>query len=129
MTKTALIIGAGKGISGSFAKELASEGYKVCLASRNLQNIASIASDISGFAVTVDVSSEESIRNLFKKFQKMLEILRVPYQPGNPYERRSSYIVKLLSMHSPTKEGKLLKFYAFTVGEPSSRDRAAVAAP
>ena len=72
MTKTALIIGAGKGISGSFAKELASEGYKVCLASRSLKNIDSIASDIGGFAVEVDVSSEESIRNLFKKFQKLL---------------------------------------------------------
>ena len=74
MTKTALIIGAGKGISGSFAKELASEGYKVCLASRSLKNIDSIASDIGGYAVEVDVSSEESIRNLFKKFQKMLGV-------------------------------------------------------
>ena len=79
MTKTALIIGAGKGISGSFAKELASEGYKVCLASRSLKNIDSIASDIGGFAVEVDVSQKKAFVICLKSFKNCLVSLTLFY--------------------------------------------------
>jgi len=118
MAKTALIIGAGKGISGSFAKELASEGYKVCLASRNLQNIASIASDISGFAVTVDVSSEESIRNLFKKFKKMLDVPDVVLY--NPSQRLKGNICDL-DISAAREAINVTAFGALVVAQEASK--------
>lgn len=118
MTKTALIIGAGKGISGSFAKELASEGYKVCLASRSLKNIDSIASDISGIAVKVDVSSEESIRNLFKNFQKMLDVPDVVLY--NPSQRLKGNICDL-DISAAREAINVTAFGALVVAQEASK--------
>jgi len=47
MSKTALIIGAGSGISGAFAIELADEGYSVCLACRNTDKLKGLSAKIS----------------------------------------------------------------------------------
>ena len=47
MSKTALVIGAGPGISGAFATELADKGYSVCLACRNTDKLKGLAVKIS----------------------------------------------------------------------------------
>lgn len=68
--KSALIIGAGPGISLAFGKKLAESGYKVCLASRNLEKLQLLATSIGADAVTVDCSSNDSIVALFEAFDK-----------------------------------------------------------
>ena len=68
MSKTALIIGAGSGISGAFAKELADEGYSVCLACRNTDKLKDLSIKISATAFKTDCSREESILRLFDHF-------------------------------------------------------------
>ena len=40
MAKSALIVGAGSGISASFARALARDGYKVALSARNTDKLA-----------------------------------------------------------------------------------------
>ncbi len=81
--KSALIIGAGKGISGAFAKELFNDGYKICLASRNIKNFESIAKEISAVSLKVDCAQEQSISDLFKEVEKKIGIPSVVlYNPS-----------------------------------------------
>ena len=65
MTNTALIIGAGSGISASFARLLAKNGYQVALASRNPSKLASLASDLKATTHTCDASDPASVDRLF----------------------------------------------------------------
>ena len=65
MNKVALIIGAGPGISLSFAKELVSAGYTVALASRDMEKLKPLALSIGAQAFKVDASSIDDIQKLF----------------------------------------------------------------
>lgn len=65
MMKTALIVGAGSGISASFARLLAKEGYHVALASRDPAKLASLASDLKATTHTCDASDPASVDRLF----------------------------------------------------------------
>ena len=46
MTRTALIVGAGSGISASFARLLDGEGYEIALASRTPARVAALAAGL-----------------------------------------------------------------------------------
>lgn len=63
--KVALIIGAGPGISLSFAKELIGTGYTVALASRDMEKLKPLAQLIGAQAFKVDANSIEDIQKLF----------------------------------------------------------------
>jgi len=65
MTKTALIVGTGSGISASVARALAHDGYKVALASRNPTHFADLAADIHAHSFTVDAASQPSVSAMF----------------------------------------------------------------
>jgi NAD(P)-dependent dehydrogenase (short-subunit alcohol dehydrogenase family) len=69
MSKIALIIGAGKGISGAFALKLKEAGWTVALSSRTISKLVPLAESIGGADVfEVDCSSNESIVALFCAF-------------------------------------------------------------
>lgn len=68
----ALIIGAGHGISGEFAKGLAARGYQVALASRKPDKLNNLASSEHLHAFTVDVSVTDSIVKLFSAVDEQL---------------------------------------------------------
>lgn len=63
--RLALIIGAGPGISGAFAKELVQAGYTVALASRDMDKLKPLAQSIGAHAFKVDANSIEDIQKLF----------------------------------------------------------------
>ena len=65
MTNTALIIGAGSGISASFARLLAKDNYQVALASREPSKLASLASELKATTYTCDASDPASVDRLF----------------------------------------------------------------
>ena len=65
MTKTALIVGAGSGISASFARLLAKEGYQVALASRDPAKLERLASELKATTHTCDASDPASVDRLF----------------------------------------------------------------
>ena len=65
MSQTALIVGAGSGLSASFARALAAEGYRVVLAARNAAKLDRLCREIDGTAMACDASSAESVRELF----------------------------------------------------------------
>jgi NADP-dependent 3-hydroxy acid dehydrogenase YdfG len=62
---TALIVGAGPGISASVARGLAAAGLKVGLAARNVGKLEALASEIGAATFTADAGDATSVERLF----------------------------------------------------------------
>lgn len=65
MPATALIVGAGSGISASFARCLHREGYKVALAARTPENVKDFAAEIGASTHACDATQPDQVANLF----------------------------------------------------------------
>ena len=65
--KTALIVGAGPGISASVARALAGAGLKIGLAARNAEKLRPLADEIGAKAYSVDATSPAAVAGLFKQ--------------------------------------------------------------
>ena len=63
--RTALIVGAGSGISASFARALAASGLRVGLAARNIDKLASLAAEIGAERFATDASDPAAVAQLF----------------------------------------------------------------
>jgi len=77
MSKNALIVGAGSGISASFARLLAREGYAVALAARNVDKLASLVAETKASTHTCDAADPASVDALFKDIDKRFPKLDV----------------------------------------------------
>jgi NAD(P)-dependent dehydrogenase (short-subunit alcohol dehydrogenase family) len=64
--RTALIVGAGPGISASVARGLASAGLNVGLAARNVEKLAPLATETRAQTFTVDASDPTAVARLFE---------------------------------------------------------------
>ena len=60
--RAGLVTGAGGGIGREIARRLAREGMEVAVLDRDGAAAQAAASEIGGFAVTVDVTSEDEVR-------------------------------------------------------------------
>jgi len=70
--RTALIVGAGAGISASVARALASAGLRVGLASRSPQRLAAYAAEIGATAFAVDAAEPTAVEQLFREVDDRL---------------------------------------------------------
>ena len=77
MIKTAVIVGAGSGISASFARLLAAEGYQVALASRDPAKLTPLAADIKATTHACDAADPASVDRLFAQLDKQFPQLGV----------------------------------------------------
>ena len=68
----ALIIGAGPGISAAFARSLRAAGYRVALASRNLDRLRPLADGIGATPFAADAASADSLGKLFAEVDAAL---------------------------------------------------------
>jgi NAD(P)-dependent dehydrogenase (short-subunit alcohol dehydrogenase family) len=93
MAKSALIVGAGEGISASFARVLAREGMKVGLAARNPDNLATLTDEIGGLAFRCDVTEVSEVERLFAEADDRLGALDVVHY--NPSYRTQGALVDL----------------------------------
>jgi NAD(P)-dependent dehydrogenase (short-subunit alcohol dehydrogenase family) len=66
----ALIVGAGSGLSASLARLFTREGIAVALAARNVDKLASLASETSARTFTCDAADEASVEKLFAELDK-----------------------------------------------------------
>ena len=64
--RTALIVGAGAGISASVARMLAAENIQVGLVARRSDKLAPLAEEIGGQTFAADVADIEQVRRLFE---------------------------------------------------------------
>src|SRR5262249_5870171 len=62
---TALIVGAGSGLSASLARALTKDGIKVALAARTTGDLDPLVKDIGGRAFTCDASKRGEVEKLF----------------------------------------------------------------
>jgi NAD(P)-dependent dehydrogenase (short-subunit alcohol dehydrogenase family) len=63
---TALIVGAGTGISASLARLFSKHGMKVAVAARDSNKLAALASEIDGQAFRVDACDHTEVKQLFE---------------------------------------------------------------
>jgi NAD(P)-dependent dehydrogenase (short-subunit alcohol dehydrogenase family) len=68
----ALIVGAGPGISAAFGEALVAGGYQVALASRNVEKLSMLATQMNAKAFEADASSPASLVRLFNKVDDAL---------------------------------------------------------
>jgi len=70
MSKTALIVGAGSGISAAFARALARAGYKVALAARRPEKLASLVAETGGAAFPCDATRIDAVAAVFTELDR-----------------------------------------------------------
>ena len=63
--KTALIVGAGEGLSASLARLLSREGVRVALAARNVDKLAALARETGAETFACDASRRDDVEGLF----------------------------------------------------------------
>jgi NAD(P)-dependent dehydrogenase (short-subunit alcohol dehydrogenase family) len=68
----ALIVGAGPGISAAFGEALVADGYQVALASRNVEKLSTVATQMNAKAFEADASSPASLVRLFNEVDAAL---------------------------------------------------------
>ncbi len=68
MSATALIVGAGTGISASFARVLHRQGYMVALAARTPGNVQAFADEIGATTHACDATDPDQVASLFGEF-------------------------------------------------------------
>ncbi len=61
MSKVALVTGGGRGIGANVARALAADGWEVVVGARSRDQVESVAAEIGGRAVELDVSDERSV--------------------------------------------------------------------
>lgn len=64
---TALIVGAGSGVSASLARLLAARGVKVALAARNIDKLAALAAETGAKTFATDAAQPASVAALFEE--------------------------------------------------------------
>jgi NAD(P)-dependent dehydrogenase (short-subunit alcohol dehydrogenase family) len=65
--ETALIVGAGSGLSASLARKFAGEGTRVALAARDVHKLDGLAKEIGGKAFGCDAADRASVNALFER--------------------------------------------------------------
>ena len=75
--RIALVVGAGLGISASFARGLAAAGLRVGLAARNAEKLAPLAAEIGAETFAVDASGPAAVARLFAEVDSRLGELDV----------------------------------------------------
>ena len=72
--KTALIAGAGSGLSASLARRLAAEGLRVALAARDIEKLGAIRSETGAEVFACDASDVHQVRRLFEEVDRRVGV-------------------------------------------------------
>jgi NAD(P)-dependent dehydrogenase (short-subunit alcohol dehydrogenase family) len=107
MTKSALVVGAGDGISASFARALARDGFKVGLAARRTDKLAALREEVGGAVFACDAADPDQVARLFDEVDQQLGTLDVVHY--NPSYRARGALVDL----DPAEVQKTLMVSAF----------------
>jgi NAD(P)-dependent dehydrogenase (short-subunit alcohol dehydrogenase family) len=70
MALKALIVGAGRGTSASFARVLARQGYQVALAARNIDKLEALKQEIDGLTIACDATEADQVARLFEQLDE-----------------------------------------------------------
>jgi NAD(P)-dependent dehydrogenase (short-subunit alcohol dehydrogenase family) len=118
MTKTALIVGAGSGISASFARLLHREGYRVVLAARMIDDLHDVCSETSAVAIACDAVKREEVARLFDEVDSRFGRLDVALYNAS-YRLRGP--IAELDPSEVEKSLMVSAFGGFLVGQAAAR--------
>lgn len=68
----ALIVGSGSGLSASLARLFAREGFKIALAARNTEKLASLCSSTGAAAFACDATDADQVAQLFQDVEQKI---------------------------------------------------------
>lgn len=91
--RTALIVGAGRGLSAALARLFSREGMKVALASRDSSKLGALCRDTGAIAFDCDVADRQQVARLFERIDEALAPLDVVV--FNPSFRTRGPLVEL----------------------------------
>jgi NADP-dependent 3-hydroxy acid dehydrogenase YdfG len=115
---TALIAGAGAGISASLARLFTHQGLKVALAARDPAKLQPLAAEIGGVAFAADVSDAAQVKQLFE------QVSRAIGEPDITVYNASGRLRGPLTRLDPTQVEQALRvsaFGGFLVGQEAAR--------
>ena len=118
MNESALIIGTGLGLSASLARLCASKGMKVVLASRNINKLETLASEINADTIVCDAGDIDSVSSLFSLTDQSIGIPNLVVY--NPSARIKGSIVDL-DPEETRKAINITCFGAFLTAQQASR--------
>ncbi|MBE9258710.1 SDR family NAD(P)-dependent oxidoreductase [Dolichospermum sp. LEGE 00246] len=72
MSNTALIVGAGSGLSASLARLLKKEGFTVALAARKIDKLTGLSQEIGSLSFASDASKPDDVNRLFHEVEEKL---------------------------------------------------------
>jgi NAD(P)-dependent dehydrogenase (short-subunit alcohol dehydrogenase family) len=115
---TALIVGAGSGLSAALARVLATEGIKVALAARTTGDLDPLSKEIGAQAFTCDASKPADVARLFADLDRTfgapeIVIYNASYRTRGPFAELDPAEVEKTLMVSA--------FGAFLVGQQAAR--------
>jgi NAD(P)-dependent dehydrogenase (short-subunit alcohol dehydrogenase family) len=93
MNKTALIVGAGSGLSAALARALSARGYKCALAARNIDKLAPLCSQTGAMAIACNAADPQEVDRLFAQLDERLGVPGVVVY--NPSARVRGPLVEL----------------------------------
>ncbi|MFG1185672.1 SDR family NAD(P)-dependent oxidoreductase [Xanthobacter aminoxidans] len=68
--QTAIIVGAGKGLSASLARRLAREGFRIALVARDVEKLAPLIAETGARAWAADAQDAAAIEGIFAEVEK-----------------------------------------------------------
>lgn len=116
--ETALIVGAGAGLSASLARLFSAEGMRIALAARNVEKLSDIAGEIEARRYACDVGSRNDVEALFNSVRTDLGTPDVVVY--NPSRRARGPLIEL----DPEEVEKALRvtcYGGFLVGQCAAR--------
>lgn len=72
--RTALIVGAGQGLSASLTRLLSREGISVAVAARDSDKLAALSDECGAHAFTCDASSADQVKDLFEAVERQIGV-------------------------------------------------------
>jgi NAD(P)-dependent dehydrogenase (short-subunit alcohol dehydrogenase family) len=91
MTKTALIVGTGSGISAAFARALHADGYRVALSARGIDKLAALGKEIDALTIAADATQADSVGKLFAEIDRAFGRIDVVLYNAS-YRTRGSFL-------------------------------------
>ena len=115
---SAVIIGAGEGLSASLARKLAKRGHKLVLAARNTDKLADLVAETGAVAVRCNASDPADMEAVFAAADKLGEPLDIAIY--NPSARTRGSIVDLDP--ATVKDAIMITAYgAFLMGQQAAK--------
>ena len=82
MSKTALVVGAGSGLSAAIVRALSKDGYRCTVAARNVDKLAALCAETGASSIRCDVGQRSDVDALFEQLDRTGAPGVVVYNPS-----------------------------------------------